>query len=88
MNELVKQLQQSGLHEEANSWIGSGPNKTIDANDLANALGADQLEQLSSQSGLSRDDLLNELSHYLPKVVDQLTPEGRLPTEHELSGRI
>jgi len=32
---------------------------------------------------MSRDDLLNGLSQQLPEVVDQLTPQGRLPTEHE-----
>ncbi|CCE08462.1 conserved hypothetical protein [Bradyrhizobium sp. STM 3843] len=51
-------------------------------------MGADQLDQLTTQSGMSRDDLLNGLSQYLPKVVDHLTPEGRLPTENEVSGRI
>ena len=37
---------------------------------------------------ISRDDLLNGLSQYLPKVVDHLTPDGRLPTEDEVSGRL
>ena len=43
---------------------------------------------LASQSGLSRDELLSGLSQYLPGVIDHLTPEGRLPTENEVSGRI
>jgi uncharacterized protein YidB (DUF937 family) len=38
---------------------------------------------LAEQTGMSRDDLLNGLSQYLPQVVDQLTPKGRLPTEQE-----
>jgi uncharacterized protein YidB (DUF937 family) len=79
LSDLVKQLQQSGLHEEANSWIGSGPNKTIAANDLANALGADQINYLIEHSGLSRDELLEGLSQHLPRVVDQLTPDGKVP---------
>jgi uncharacterized protein YidB (DUF937 family) len=33
---------------------------------------------------MSRDDLLQGLSQYLPQVVDQLTPAGRLPTEQEV----
>jgi len=37
---------------------------------------------------LSRDELLSGLSQYLPGVIDQLTPDGRLPTEKELSERI
>jgi uncharacterized protein YidB (DUF937 family) len=79
LNDLLKQLQQSGLREEANSWIGSGPNKTIAPNDLAKALGADQINSLMEHTGLSREDLLEGLSQHLPRVVDQLTPEGQIP---------
>ena len=79
LNDLVKQLQQSGLHEEANSWIGTGPNKTIAPNDLAKALGADQINAMMEHSGLSRDELLEALSRHLPQVVDQLTPDGKVP---------
>jgi uncharacterized protein YidB (DUF937 family) len=88
LGDLLNQLQKGGQGETANSWVGKGPNKPIAPGDLANALGADQIEQLSAQSGLSRDELLSGLSQYLPQVIDHLTPEGRLPTENELSGRI
>jgi uncharacterized protein YidB (DUF937 family) len=88
LGDLLNQLQQGGHSETANSWVGKGENKAIAPGDLANALGADQIESLSAQSGLSRDELLSGLSQYLPKVVDHLTPDGRLPTENELSGRI
>jgi uncharacterized protein YidB (DUF937 family) len=79
LNDLMKQLQQRGLGDAANSWIGSGPNKAIAPNDLASALGADQINSLMEQTGLSRDELLEGLSRHLPQVVDQLTPDGRVP---------
>jgi uncharacterized protein YidB (DUF937 family) len=88
LGDLLNQLQQGGQSDAADSWVGKGPNKAISPGDLASALGADQIDQLSSESGMSRDELLNGLSQYLPKVVDHLTPDGRLPTEDELSGRI
>ena len=88
LGDLLNQLQQGGHAEAANSWVGKGENKAIAPDDLAKALGADQIESLSAQSGLSRDELLSGLSQYLPQVVDHLTPDGRLPTENELSGRI
>jgi uncharacterized protein YidB (DUF937 family) len=88
LGDLLKQLQQSGHGETANSWVSPGPNKSISPNDLANALGADQINSLTRQSGLSRDELLAGLSQHLPDVVNHLTPDGRLPTEGELSGRI
>jgi uncharacterized protein YidB (DUF937 family) len=83
LNDLLKQFQQTGHADTANSWVGSGPNKSISPNDLASALGADKIDALAAQSGMSRDELLQGLSQYLPQVVDQLTPQGRLPTEQE-----
>jgi uncharacterized protein YidB (DUF937 family) len=84
LNDLLKQFQQSGHSDTVNSWVGTGPNKTISPNDLASALGSDKINALIAQTGMSRDDLLHDLSEYLPQVVDQLTPEGRLPTEQEV----
>ncbi len=83
LNDLLKQFQQTGQSDVAHSWISSGPNKAISPNDLASALGADRINTLMAYSGMSRDDLLNGLSEQLPGVVDQLTPNGRLPTEQE-----
>jgi uncharacterized protein YidB (DUF937 family) len=88
LGDLLKQFQQKGLGDQADSWVSNGPNKQIAPGDLANALGADQIEQLSAQSGLSRDELLQGLSQHLPDVVNHLTPDGRLPDENELAGRI
>ena len=84
LNDLLKQFQQSGHSDTVNSWVGTGPNKTIEPNDLASALGSDKINALIAQTGMSRDDLLQGLSEYLPQVVDQLTPQGRLPTEQEV----
>jgi uncharacterized protein YidB (DUF937 family) len=88
LGDLLKQFQQNGQGDTANSWVSPGPNKQIAPDDLAKALGADQIETLASQSGLSRDELLAGLSQHLPDVINHLTPDGRLPTESELSGRI
>jgi len=81
LNDLVKQFQDHGLGDAANSWVGTGPNKPVSPNDLGRALGADQINALTSQTGLSRDELLDGLSQNLPEVVDQLTPNGRVPQE-------
>jgi uncharacterized protein YidB (DUF937 family) len=85
LNDLLKQFQQNGHEETVNSWVGSGPNKQISKDDLANALGADQINSLASQTGMSSDELLTGLSQHLPEVINHLTPNGRLPTESELS---
>jgi uncharacterized protein YidB (DUF937 family) len=84
LNDLLKQFQQSGQSETVNSWVGTGPNKQISPNDLGGALGSDRINALVEQTGMSRDELLRSLSQYLPQVVDQLTPHGRVPTEQEV----
>jgi uncharacterized protein YidB (DUF937 family) len=88
LGDLLKQLQQNGHGETANSWVSPGPNKEIAPGDLANALGADQINGLMSQTGLSREDLLSGLSQQLPGVINHLTPDGRLPTDSEVSDRL
>jgi uncharacterized protein YidB (DUF937 family) len=85
LNDLLKQFQQSGQSDIAQSWIGTGPNKEISPEDLSKALGEDRIKTLMAHSGMSRDELLAGLSEQLPQVVDKLTPNGRLPTEQEAS---
>ncbi len=85
---LLQQFQQSGQGEKANSWVGTGPNKDISEQDLAKALGDDDINSLSQQTGVDRGDLLNALRRELPNIVDQLTPQGRVPAPHEMSQQI
>jgi uncharacterized protein YidB (DUF937 family) len=83
LNDLLKGFQQNGLGDIADSWVGKGANKDISVNDLAKAIGIDDIDAIAGQTGLSRDDLLTGLRQQLPQVIDHLTPDGRLPTEKE-----
>ena len=87
LGDLMKQFQQSGHGEVADSWVGPGPNKQIAPNDLAAALGSEQIDQLTSRTGLSREALLQDLSQELPDAVNDFTPNGRVPTEDEAASR-
>ena len=83
LNDLLKQFQQSGLGEKAESWISPGPNKPTTPSELEKALGTERIQWLVEQTGMSKEELLAGLSHELPTVVDKLTPDGRVPTEQE-----
>src|SRR5262245_51452780 len=85
LGRLINDLQSSGQGRVAQSWVGRGANEEIAPSDLQKALGNDELDALARQTGLSHDDLLEGLSQNLPEFVDQLTPNGRLPTEEEAS---
>jgi uncharacterized protein YidB (DUF937 family) len=88
LGDLLKQLQDNGQGDVAKSWVGTGPNKAISPHDLANALGSDTLDQLTGETGMAHDDLLGGLIQSLPRFVDQLTPDGRLPTNEEAARMI
>ncbi len=83
LRDLVDRFRQNGQGQAADSWVSTGPNQPLKTDQLAQAIGPDALNTLSKQTGLSREDLLSRLTQELPAAVDQLTPEGRLPTEDE-----
>jgi uncharacterized protein YidB (DUF937 family) len=80
LSDLYDRFTGTGHDREARSWVETGPNQQIAATDLEDALGADTIAALESQTGLSRDELLSRLQAVLPTAIDKMTPEGRLPT--------
>jgi uncharacterized protein YidB (DUF937 family) len=85
LRELIERFKQSGQAETAESWIKTGPNKPCTASQLEQAIGTEAMENLTRQTGLSRDELTAKLCRELPDAVDKYTPEGRLPTEADFA---
>jgi uncharacterized protein YidB (DUF937 family) len=85
LRNLVRDMQVNGHGREVQSWVGNGPNEDISENDLANAIGADDIDHLAQQTGIPRDQLLSELRQYLPGAIDKMTPQGQLPSDEESS---
>jgi uncharacterized protein YidB (DUF937 family) len=82
---LLKQFQQKGLGDAIDSWINTGPNKAVAPGQISQALGPEVIDVLSQRTGIPKDQIVQILSQVLPNAVDQLTPEGRLPTQHEMA---
>ena len=85
LGDLLKQFQGAGKEDVAKSWVGTGQNRPITPADLGTVLTPEQIDFLMARTGLSREELLAGLSEQLPQAVDQLTPEGRLPTPEEMN---
>lgn len=83
LGDLVDRFRQTGRGDKADSWINAGDNAAVEASDLEEALGEDTIVELTQKTGLSREELLKRLSETLPDAVNQMTPDGRLPTEAE-----
>ena len=85
LGELLERFKQNGQAETAESWVNTGPNKPCTPAQLEQALGSDVLDTLTAKTGLSRDELTSRLCRELPNAVDRYTPEGRIPSEAEMS---
>lgn len=87
LKDLLDRFRQSGQEEKAQSWVATGSNKPIAPQELEQTLGEERIQWLMEQTGLPRDELLSGLSSELPNTIDELTPDGRVPTDDALSQR-
>jgi uncharacterized protein YidB (DUF937 family) len=76
---LVQTFQQNGLGEIVNSWVGTGQNQPISADQLQSVLGGQQVQQLAAKAGIPPDVASAKLAEYLPMIIDRLTPNGQVP---------
>jgi uncharacterized protein YidB (DUF937 family) len=76
---IVTQLEQQGLGETARSWVSSGSNVPISADQIQKAFGNGTLQELAAKFGIDPQVLAQKLSQVLPAAVDHLTPNGAVP---------
>jgi uncharacterized protein YidB (DUF937 family) len=75
---LVDAFKKAGLGEKADSWVGTGENAPVSEHEVEKGVGADVVDDLAAQTGLSRDELLKRLATVLPGMVDKMTPHGKV----------
>jgi uncharacterized protein YidB (DUF937 family) len=73
---IIAQFEQQGLGGTVRSWVGTGANQPITADQVHQALGSDTVKQLAAKFGMSPEDLSAKLSKVLPQAIDKLTPGG------------
>ena len=76
---LIAAFQDKGLGDLVSSWIGTGQNLPISAEQLQSVLGSGQIGQIAQQLGLSSQEVSGQLSALLPQVIDGITPNGQVP---------
>jgi uncharacterized protein YidB (DUF937 family) len=84
LNDLIGKLTAGGAAPHVNSWVGPGANQPIQPGQLGSALGQSTLDDLAARTGMSQQELLNQLATALPQLIHSLTPNGRVPTPAEL----
>ena len=79
---IINKFQQAGLGQQAGSWVGTGQNMPITADQLQQVLGSGQIGQIAQQLGLSHGEAGNGLAQALPQLIDKLTPTGQISADH------
>ncbi len=73
---IMRKFKEGGLEETLKSWIGTGANRNISADQLRNVLGQDRIRELSQKTGIPPERVTEELKEILPDAVDRATPDG------------
>ena len=85
---LIEKFQKGGLGEIVSSWIGTGANQPVSADQIVDALGSEKIKELASLSGIPENQVSDSLASLLPRIVDQLTPNGQVPEGNALAESI
>jgi uncharacterized protein YidB (DUF937 family) len=75
---LLDKLKAGGLDEAVSSWVGTGANHPVPANQLESAVGASTISQIIAKLGVTKEQASSLLAQYLPMVIDRLTPHGKV----------
>lgn len=78
VNGLLASLNSAGLGEQVSSWIGTGSNLPVSAEQITQALSSDQMASIAKTLGIDISNLPQALAHFLPAAVDQASPSGTL----------
>lgn len=88
LNGLMGQFEKAGFRDTFVSWVGTEPNQPITAEQMQNAIGAEALQGLAAKLGMSTPTVLPLLAQFLPRVIDQLTPQGQIEENHPSGSQI
>jgi uncharacterized protein YidB (DUF937 family) len=75
---LVQEFHDKGLGEIASSWVSSGQNLPISADQIHQVLGSSMVQQFAAKAGISPQEAGSKLAEFLPMIVDHLTPQGKV----------
>ncbi|HSS69482.1 MAG TPA: YidB family protein [Casimicrobiaceae bacterium] len=79
---IIGKFQQAGLGQQAGSWVGTGQNMPITADQLQQVLGSGQIGEIAQQLGLTHGEASSGIAQALPQLIDKLTPTGQISADH------
>jgi len=81
---LLQQFHDQGLGSIASSWVGTGANQAISAEQIQSVLQNEHIQAFAAKAGIPRDQASSMIAQYLPMIIDKLTPNGQVPQQSNL----
>lgn len=78
VNGVLDKLKENGLADEAASWVSTGANIPVNADQITNALGSGAVAEMAAKFGIDPADLSAKIAEHLPTVIDKMTPNGEV----------
>lgn len=88
LQKMMSGFQDKGMADKADSWVGTGENKPVSGAEMKVALGEQEVQQVAQQAGISEDEAADVLAKVVPEVVNNLTPNGQVPSDDELEALV
>jgi len=79
LTSLLQAFAAGGLGHLFQSWVSSGQNLPVSAQQIQSVLGnSGMLQRIAQATGMQPADVAQHLSTVLPQIVDHLTPNGQI----------
>jgi uncharacterized protein YidB (DUF937 family) len=85
MQDVMSKLSKKGMNQQVQSWVSTEPNQPISGGDLRPVMDPAMLNQVAKQHGMSPQEVCDLVAKALPEMVNQATPDGKMPSEDPFS---
>jgi len=75
---VIEKFKAGGLAEQAASWVSTGENLPISAEQITQVLGSSTVTDIAAKLGMDSGDISSKIAEYLPQVIDKMTPDGEV----------
>ena len=81
MGAVLDKFKQKGFGRQAQSWVATGANDSLDEQAVEQVVGRDELRQMAERLGVPEEQVAQAFAEIMPEMADKLSPDGQLPGE-------
>jgi uncharacterized protein YidB (DUF937 family) len=85
---LMQKLRESGMEKQVSSWVAKGQNMPVVGEQIKKALGNEKVAEIARKLGVTNEQAADDLAQAVPAVVDEVTPDGEVPSQEQVEERL